>query len=271
MSSSLARASTVRVPASVAAPPMVSIVLPARNEAAGIQAAIKAVHELLEDIGMPFEIIVGDSASDDGTALCALALELPCVRVIRADQPGKGLALTRAMMRARGSIIGFLDADLEISPDYLRPAIQAVLVGADAAIGSKAIDPTLAASRTLFRRTTTRIANQLIRLSLGTKLKDHQAGMKVFRREALLPVLRQVRSTGWLWDTELLATMCTNGAWVVEIPVRTSPNRPSRLGSAQQLAGAAFELTQVCTRVFGRRWSASVRTATKTSSLQPAG
>ena len=270
MLSSSARAPMARVSAAIATQPGISIVLPARNEAAGIQKAIKSVHDVLEQIGMPFEIIVGDSASTDGTAVYALALELSTVRVVRAEAPGKGLALTRSMMRAHGSIIGFLDADLEISPSYLRVALEAVLAGADAAIGSKTSDPQLAAERSVFRRTTTRVANQLIRLSLGTRLKDHQAGMKVFRRDALLPVLGQVRSKGWLWDTELLATMCARGAQVVEIPVKTTPNRPSRLSSVLQLASASIELLQVCGRVAVRRLSAARRRAPDTSSLQPA-
>jgi hypothetical protein len=173
------------------------------------------------------------------------------------------------MRHARGSVIGFLDSDLEISVEYLRPAIAAVLGGADAAIASKALDPALAATRSLFRRVLTGVANRLIRFSLGTELTDHQAGMKVFRREALLPALAGVRATGWLWDTEVLAMMCAGGADVHEIAVETIPNRPSRLGSIGQIFTAGIELTQVCARVRARRSFCRSRQPTLVSSLLP--
>ena len=253
----------------LAAAPMLSIVLPARDEAAGIQAAVTAVSEFLDELDLPYEIIVGDSASRDGTGSLAMAAGLPHVRVVRVDLPGKGRVLGHAMRRARGSVIGFLDSDLEISVAYLRPAIAAVLAGADAAIASKALDPKLAALRSPFRRGITRVANRLIRFSLGTEITDHQAGMKVFRREALLASLGHVRATGWLWDTELLATMCAAGAGVEEIAVETSPTRPSRLGSVRQFLSAGIELAQVCARVRARRWFGRSRQPTRVSSLLP--
>ena len=250
--------------------PVLSIVLPARDEAAGIQTAVLAVSEFLDELGLPYEIIVGDSASTDDTAARVLSMNLPNVRVTRVELPGKGRILNHALQRARGSIIGFLDSDLEISVDYLRPAIAAVLAGADAAIGSKALDPDYAAARSPFRRALTGAANRLIRFSLGTDLTDHQAGLKVFRREALFPALKKVRATGWLWDTELLATLCAQGARVHEIAVETAPNRPSRLGPITQMAMAGYELTQVCTRVRVRRWIGSAPEPTPVGALQPA-
>lgn len=253
-----------------AATPMLSIVLPARDEAEGIQTAVLAVRELLDELGLTYEIIVGDSASTDDTAARVLAMRLPNVRVTRVELPGKGRVLSHALKVARGSVIGFLDSDLEISVEYLRPAIAAVLAGCDAAIGSKELDPKYAAARTPFRRLLTGVANRLIRFSLGTQLTDHQAGMKVFRREALLPALKKVRATGWLWDTELLATMCAAGATVHEIAVATVPNRPSRFGSVQQMVTAGYELTQVCARMRVRRWVARTPTRAAVSSLQPA-
>jgi glycosyltransferase involved in cell wall biosynthesis len=236
--------------------PVLSIVLPARNEAVGIERAVRETDALLADLGLPYEIIVGDSASTDDTGTIALALNNPRVRVIRADEAGKGRILTRALSAARGVIVGFIDSDLEIPVDYLQPAVVAVMRGADAAIGSKALDPARAAKRSALRRSITDVANRVIRFSLGTTLSDHQAGMKVFRRDSLLPMLNRVRATGWLWDTELLALMNAAGHRIEEIPVETSEARPSRFGSIRQIAAAGLELTAVCARVRLRRWLA---------------
>jgi glycosyltransferase involved in cell wall biosynthesis len=248
--------------------PLISIILPARNEGVGVVEAIGAVDEVLGQLGLPYEIIVGDSASQDGTGERVRALALCHVSVVRAEVPGKGRVLGRAMAAARGEIIGFLDSDLEIDPDYLRPAIQAVLTGADAAIGSKvngAPD-----SRSIARHAITIGANLLIRTALDTRIADHQAGMKVFRRDVLHAALPHVRATGWLWDTELLARMSARGSSIREIPVRVRPARASGFGSMRQLASAAFELLQVCARLRGNRRRSSLSATGEVSPLAPA-
>lgn len=231
--------------------PAVSVILPAYNEAAGIQQALADVTAVLNTIGLSYEIIVGDSGSTDGTGVLVEAAALPYVRTLRLEAKGKGRILSHALRHARGEIIGFIDSDMEISADQLIPAIAAVRAGADAAIGSKVIGDT--ASRSAFRRAVTAVANRLIRAGLGTPFSDHQAGLKVFRRGALIPYLGLVRATGWLWDTELVALLAGASLRIEEVPVRTRPNRPSRFSSLSQLTTASMELVAVCWRVRASR------------------
>jgi len=206
-----------------------SLVMPAYNEAAIAASSVRAVDALLARLGLPYEIIVADDGSEDGTAKVVDAAGLPAVRVVQRPHRGKGGALTAGLSEATGEYVGFLDIDLEISEDYIPTFLSALENGYDVAIASKVLDREEARRRPLKRRVTTAGYNWLARRLFGTGLSDHQAGLKLFRREAIVPILPEVRSEGWLWDTEVLALCARRGCRVKEIAVATRPVRPGHV------------------------------------------
>jgi glycosyltransferase involved in cell wall biosynthesis len=206
--------------------PVLSVVVPARNESRLIARTLVRLEAVLRSTGVPFEIIVSDSASTDKTARIVERLTRADLRLIRNPLPGKGRALSSGMAAARGSIIGFIDADLEIDPAFILPLLEAVQQGADFSIGVKTLpDP----RRSRLRRTATYVYNQLIRRLLGTPFHDHQAGLKLFRADWLRPMLPRVLSEGWFWDTEVLFALHRAGARGVEVGVRTVRHRASQV------------------------------------------
>jgi hypothetical protein len=58
----------------------------------------------------------------------------------------------------------------------------------------------------------------LVRKMLGTSLHDTETGYKFFRREALMPVLDEIRDPGWFWDTEFMVRAERRGLRVAEVP-----------------------------------------------------
>ena len=118
-----------------ASAPVLSIVVPARNESRLIARSLVRLKEVLRRSGISWEIIVSDSGSTDPTAGIVEGRARSDLRLVRNALPGKGRALSSGMAVARGSIIGFIDADLEIDPDYILPMLDAVQQGADFAIG----------------------------------------------------------------------------------------------------------------------------------------
>jgi glycosyltransferase involved in cell wall biosynthesis len=233
-------------------PPLISLVLPARDEATIIQDSIRSVAAVLESLEPSYEIIVGDSGSRDGTGDRARALGLERVRVVREELPGKGRVLTRALGEARGRIIGFLDADLEIPPETLIPLLEVIRGGAHAAIAAKT--PETDARRSVFRRALTRTYNAGVALLLGSSLPDHQAGCKLFWAPALRSVLPDVVSTGWLWDTEVLMRLLRRRARIEAIPCRPGPVRPSRVRPGS-IAWVPVEFLGIWTRIQLSRFS----------------
>jgi dolichyl-phosphate beta-glucosyltransferase len=204
--------------------PLLSLIVPARNESALIAASVARLDEVLSTLGITYEIVVSDSASIDQTAAIVSALGLRTLSLVRNDRTGKGRALAAGMARARGEYLGFIDADMEIDAVYIAPLLDAVIAGADFAIASKTFSDH---ARSAHRRLATFCYNSLIRLLLDTPYRDHQAGLKIFRADCIHPLLHRVSSDGWFWDTEVLFALHRMHARCTEVPVVTARQRNS--------------------------------------------
>jgi cellulose synthase/poly-beta-1,6-N-acetylglucosamine synthase-like glycosyltransferase/peptidoglycan/xylan/chitin deacetylase (PgdA/CDA1 family) len=108
---------------------IVSVIVPAHDEAAGIEAAVRSIAASRH----PVDIIVVDDGSTDGTADIVEALALPQVRVIRKPNGGKPSALNTGIDAARGGIIVMVDGDTVFEQDTVERLIQPF---ADAAVGA---------------------------------------------------------------------------------------------------------------------------------------
>lgn len=207
-----------------------SMVVPAYNEAATIADSVSRIDAHLRELGIEYEIILGDDGSVDGTADTAAAAGVDTLRIVRRPHRGKGAILTAALKETRGRYAGFIDADLEIDIGYLPEFLRAMESGFDAAIGSKNLKSEFQESRALRRRLTTTIYNVLVRTLFRSPLSDHQAGLKLFRGEYLRSILPEIRNEGWLWDTEVLVTYLRAGKTIKEIPVKTEHRREGHVG-----------------------------------------
>jgi succinoglycan biosynthesis protein ExoA len=104
--------------------PFVSVILPCRNEAAFIERCLDSI--LAADYPGPFEVIVADGMSTDGTRrLLDLRAALdPRLRVIENPERITPVALNRAIAASRGEIIVRFDAHAAMPPDYLRRSVE---------------------------------------------------------------------------------------------------------------------------------------------------
>ncbi|GAA4855150.1 bifunctional polysaccharide deacetylase/glycosyltransferase family 2 protein [Kitasatospora terrestris] len=98
----------------------VSVIVPAYNESAGIEAAVRSL--LASD--HPVEVIVVDDGSTDGTADLVESLNLPYVRVVRQANAGKPAALNNGLRHARAELVVMVDGDTVFEPDAVRHLVQ---------------------------------------------------------------------------------------------------------------------------------------------------
>jgi len=222
-----------------------SLVMPAYNEAAIIENSVRQVDLYLSELGLEYEIIVGDDGSADGTGDLVRALGLERVRVLALPRKGKGNALTTCLRHATGEYVGFIDSDLEIHISYVEGALNALIQGHDAAVASKTLLADWSKNRSTPRRLVTAAYNGLVRTLFGTSISDHQAGLKLFRGDRIRSMLPRIRSAGWLWDTEVLVMLSDSGDRICEIPVKTQPRDASRLGVAKSTLGVFSDLFQL--------------------------
>lgn len=237
-----------------------SLILPAYNEQALIEGSVRAVDAYLAGLGIgSYEVLVGDDGSTDATAQRARSLDLPSVRVLTFPHAGKGGVLSSSIAASKGRIVAFLDADLEIAPEYIGECLNRLRESYDIAIASKNLNPAYARRRSLKRRVATRGYNTLVRLLFGSRLHDHQAGLKVFDGDLIRRLIPHVRNTGWLWDTEVLVLARGVGARVAEVAVTTVP----RPGAPASVAAMTWEMFR---SLLGLRWRMR-----KLRDLPPAG
>jgi cellulose synthase/poly-beta-1,6-N-acetylglucosamine synthase-like glycosyltransferase len=131
-----------------AEPPLVSVIIPARNASATLERALLALRE--QRTGAPYEVIVVDDGSGDETGEIADRLA-PLVKTLRNGRSqGPGAARNRGVAAARGHVLAFTDADCFPEPDWLACGVQA-LEEADIVQGAVIPDPS--ARRTPFERT----------------------------------------------------------------------------------------------------------------------
>ena len=201
---------------------MISVILPAYNEAKRLGKAVKTVKDCLEEIGYDYEIIIAEDGSTDGTDLIAKRLAEKDCRIFHLhsdERLGRGRALANAIKFARGDIVAYLDVDLSTDMSHFRELIDAIMSGYDIAIGSRLMRDSHT-ERPFKRDFASKVYNFLVRFLLGSKLKDHQCGFKAFKKSSILNLLDKIKDNHWFWDTELLVLAQREGLKIKEIPVR---------------------------------------------------
>ena len=195
--------------------PSFSIVIPVFNEAGFLPTAIPVLTSQLEDLDVPWTVMIVENGSTDDTASVArqLAGELP-VEVVSLPQPDYGAAMRRGFELAKGDWVVNFDIDY-FSAEFLRQVMA--LKDIDLVIGSKR-DPGSEDRRPLIRRLATMIFNLLLTTVLGSGVSDTH-GMKAFRSTLVDDILPAVGSTEDLFDTELVVRAERAGYRIAEVPV----------------------------------------------------
>jgi glycosyltransferase involved in cell wall biosynthesis len=203
--------------------PMLSILMPAYNEASSIANSVCETVETMRALGIDFEILVVDDGSVDGTHTAAVDALRSCpdrVRVVRcAHNEGKGNALVCGAGYAKGEYIAFLDADMDLHPEQLATFFAVMKASrADAVIGSK-FHPESKVNYPIERRIYSFFYFLLVRLMFGLPVRDTQTGIKLFKRGVLETVLPRVLVKRFAFDLELLANAHHFGYRIAEAPV----------------------------------------------------
>ena len=213
-------------------PVQVDIVVPVYNEQAGLERSIRRLHRFL-DIEFPFtwRIVIADNASTDDTPAIArvLARTLGGVQVLRLERKGRGRALRAAWSASDARVVAYMDVDLSTDLRALLPLVAPLLSGhSDLAIGTR-LARGARVVRGPKRELISRAYNVILHTALRARFSDAQCGFKAVRREALPPLLAEVRDDAWFFDTELLVLAQRRGLRIHEVPVDWIDDPDSRV------------------------------------------
>lgn len=198
-------------------PPYLTITIPVFNEEQNIVPLYDKTRAAMEALGLPWELVLVDDGSRDGSSaqLDAVAAKDPRVTVLHfARNYGQTAAMMAGMDHARGEIIVPMDGDLQNDPGDIGRLVHKLEEGFDVVSGWRQDRQDHAIERNL----PSRLANTLISCVSGVHLHDYGCSLKAYRRE----VLDGVKLYGEMHRFVPIYA-AWNGARVTEIPVTHHP------------------------------------------------
>ncbi len=202
--------------AAMAAPPLLSVIVPCYNERATVAELLRRVR----DVPIEKEIIVVDDKSTDGSrdVVASLAEQWPEIRhVLQPVNQGKGAAIRRGIEEARGDIVLIQDADLEYDPEEYPKLIQPIVDGhADVVFGSR-FEGYPRRVMLFWHRLGNTFLTFLSNATTNLDLTDMETCYKVFRREIIQSI--RLNSNRFGIEPEITAKVARRGYRIFEVPI----------------------------------------------------
>ena len=166
-------------------PETLSVIVPTYREAANVPVLFERLKAALE--GLPWEMIVVDDDSPDGTADVAYALATcdPRVRCLRrVNRVGLAGAVIEGWLASSADLVAVIDGDLQHDETIL-PQMYSALAsrGVDLAIGTRVVDDTVARGLSPARQKLSTLGAWFFRRIAGTAISDPMSGFFMTRRE----------------------------------------------------------------------------------------
>ncbi len=199
-----------------------SVIVPAYREGRRIHDNLRRLIGELDMLNVTYEVVVVSDGNTDATVREAERLGSPAVRVFHYPMNiGKGFALSFGVDQSIGTLVTFIDADMELDPANIKGFIELMeSSGCDAVIGSKR-HPMSKVAYPKFRRFQSFGYQLLIRLLFNLKVRDTQTGLKLFRRQVLAETMPLLAIKRFAFDLELLVVAHQLGYRnVCEAPIR---------------------------------------------------
>lgn len=210
-----------------------SLVLPCYNESSHIKKSINTIINTLEDTKYKYEVILYDDKSADNTAelISNIAQTFPNIKCFyHLRNIGRGGTVRDGILKAKGDIVGFIDIDLEVSPDYIPHFVRLIQTNeADIVVADRKYPMVLFPINTFVRTILSEVYAFFIRRLLKLPIHDTEAGYKFFNKQRIMTVLSEIEDEHWFWDTEVIARGLYHGLIIKEAPVLflRNPNKQS--------------------------------------------
>ena len=202
-----------------------TIVVPAYNEEKRLGATLKRMLAYFDEQGSPFEILVVDDGSTDGTAglvetisTCRKEVQL----ISYKPNHGKGYAVRQGMLAGRGERLLLSDADLATPIEEVEKLAAKLDAGYDIAIGSRDVQGSeLIKHQSWLREMGGKTFNKLVQLIAVPGIHDTQCGFKLFTRSAAQSIFSRCTVEHFAFDVEVLyVAIRIFGCRVAETPIR---------------------------------------------------
>jgi glycosyltransferase involved in cell wall biosynthesis len=204
---------------------VLSVVIPAYNEAATIEKILDKIAAVQVNVGM--ELIVVDDGSKDGTGDVVNGWirrhdDDPrlTAKLIAKENGGKGTAVRRGIAESTGDWVVIQDADLEYDPNDYAALLEPLVAGeTNVVYGSRILGPDKPGSLKFY------LGGRLVTLATNllywSSLTDEPTCYKVFRGDLIRGM--DLQSTGFEFCPEVTAKLLKRGHRIAEVPIRYYP------------------------------------------------
>src|SRR5438067_681109 len=166
-----------------------ALVIPTLNEAGNIEPLLNRIHAALEPLLLPYEIVIVDDGSVDGTQQVVSNFSATDARVrllVRHNQKGLAGAVIHGWKHTDANLLGVMDADLQHPPELLPALLAAIEGGVDIAVGSRYVEQTRVQGWNLFRQAVSRVSTWVtLPFQRKVRVKDPMSGFFALRRECI--------------------------------------------------------------------------------------
>lgn len=201
----------------------ISVIVPAYNEEKRIKNTLIAIDKYLSGQPYDYEIIVVDDGSKDRTVEMVRNLRIATgnLRLIEnQENHGKGWAVKEGMLKSRGDIRLFTDADNSTSINHLEKMLPYFKEGYDIVIGSRRVPgAVVAVHQPRHKELLGRLGNLWVRIFAVGGIGDTQAGFKAFSAQAAEIVFPRLTLNRWGFDFEALAIAKKHKLGIKEMPI----------------------------------------------------
>lgn len=234
-----------------------SVVVPFYNPGAALRPTVERLVRCLTDANVAFEVIAVSDGSTDGSERSIDGIA--GVRVVdsRINQ-GKGAALHLGFAAARGSWVGFVDADGDIDPEHLVEYLLLARAGGHAGVYADKRHAASESASSPFRKLVSTFYSTLVTLLFLLGMRDTQTGCKVLRRDVLADLLPRLRERRFAFDLEFFVAAKAAGIQgFVGAPVRLS----ERVAGSTVTRAAILRTIRDTFVIFGRNLTGQYRPA----------
>jgi dolichol-phosphate mannosyltransferase len=199
------------------------VIIPTYNEIENIEKMIRCVFEL----SRPFEILIVDDGSPDGTANKVIELQKTFPSLLHLEERKEKLGLGTAYIHGfkwalqnNYDYIFEMDCDFSHSPNDLIRLLEACENGVDVSIGSRYCKGGKIRNWPLSRILMSYFASVYVRLVLGLPVKDTTAGFKCYRKKVLEAIeLNHIKFMGYAFQIEMKYRAYKKGFIIKEVPI----------------------------------------------------
>ncbi|GAB4539276.1 MAG: glycosyltransferase family 2 protein [Anaerolineales bacterium] len=228
-------------------PPFLSIIIPAHNEENRLPRALEQISTFLQQQPYSAEVVVVENASADGTLNIAqnFAAQHPNFLILREETRGKGNAVRRGILAARGQYRFICDADLSMPIEEVVKFLPPALTDFDVAIASREARGAVRYNEPPYRHIGGRLINFFIQLFILPGHNDTQCGFKCFRAEIVPALFERQTLDGWSFDVEILYLARRQKLRVKEIPIHWYFDPDSKVKAARdalRMMGDVFRI-----------------------------